>query len=121
PTARSSYLTGEARHDVPGRDRLARRIHEALVQAEASLAVDRREVGLPPLGGGKNEMSEAGRRGHVDVLTDDEHPALLERLDDAGDALPDRAAFRAIQHGLHDPAALLERGFHRLGVEGRQD
>src|SRR5689334_9000307 len=65
-------------------------------------------------------MREPRRRGHIYVLRNDEHPALLQRVDDSGDALSYGPSLRPIQHGLHRRAALLESRFHGLGVERRE-
>src|SRR6266850_1376239 len=86
----------EAGDDLPVRQRLTRRVHEALIEPQPSFAIDRREVGLSPLGRRQHEVRESRRRGHVDVLANDEHAALLQRVHDPGDTLADRASFGAI-------------------------
>ena len=115
-----AQASGEARHDLPVRHRLARRIHEALIESQAPFAVDRGQVHLAPRRRRQHQVRVARGRGHVDLLDDQEHAAGLERLDDGGDALADGPALGAGERVAHRLAARHQRRLEGFGLQRGQ-
>ena len=71
--------------DLPIRFCVTGWIHEPIVKAEQAVAaIERRQLGLPPLRRRQDQVSVPGALGHVDILHGHEEPAgLVQAVEDA--------------------------------------
>jgi hypothetical protein len=107
-----SQLPQQLGHRLPGR------ILDLLVEPQPPFAVDRGDRRLTPRRSGKDDMRLLRRPGEVEVLGDDEEPALVEGSGDGCDLVADRRRVHMVQCPADDGGALVEEVAHPLGVEG---
>ncbi len=98
--AGEAHLLGDLGDHPPVGFGLTRRVHEAVGEAQAPLAVPAVARHLAPAGRRQHQIGAAGGEVGEDVLGEEEHPVVVDALDEVGDDLVGVQRLRTGHHRL---------------------